>query len=279
MENQENAAHKACEQAQEIDEQTAIEKNAREYWTQTRQYLIEESNRTGLDASEYMFDVEDQVESAIAHYHKTRASEIEDQLVLWDRISPEEAAELRAILDENPKEPEMQKFLEANDKFLVQAMGGGHGRYQFSQKKLGSEYIPDFLIAEMSSIGIEWHAVEIESPRAKVHRKDGLPTSGLHHAIGQINDWRNWLRDNLDYARRRKSQNGLGLIGIDDRVPGLILMGRRGEFPERFNQYRRTLRDRDQILVHTYDWLLQVADSNVSGWLDGELKRGGLLGI
>ena len=197
--------------------------------------------------------------------------------MLWDRISPEEAEALREVLDNNPKELEMQKFLEENPKFLVQAMGGGHGRYQFPQKKLGSEYIPDFLIAEMSSIGVEWHAVEIESPRVKAHRKDRLQTSELTHAIGQINDWRTWLRDNLDYARRPRSQNGLGLIGIDDRVPGLILIGRRAEFPEKFNQFRRNLRDRVQILVHSYDWLLDVARSNTSSWLDGELKRGGLL--
>ena len=227
MENQEHAECSTPETARAGDEQTEIETSESEYWTRARQSLLDESYRIGADPSEFMFDVEDQVASAVARYHKSRASELDDELVIWDRISPGESAALRELLSRNPKEPEMQKFLEANKKFLVQAMGGGHGRYQFPQKKLGSEYVTDFLIAEMSSIGIEWHAVEIESPRVKTHRKDGLPASALNHAIGQIKDWRNWLRDNLDYARRPKSQNGLGLIGIDERVPGVILIGRR----------------------------------------------------
>ena len=273
MENQEQVESNAHESAQAVDEQTAIEKSEREYWTRARLHPIEESHRTGVDPTESIFDVENRVSSAVAHYQKDRAWELDDQLVLWDRISTEEVAALGELLDSNPKELEMQKFLEANAKFLVQALGGGHGRYQLSQKKLGSEYVPDFLIAEMSSIGMAWHAVEIESPQVKAHRKDGLQTSKLTQSIGQINDWRNWLRDNLDYARRPKDQNGLGLIGIDDRIPGLILIGRRVEFPERFNQTRSILRDREQILVHSYDWLLDVARSNISGWLDGEMKR------
>ena len=277
MENQERTEYSTPETTPTRDEQTAIETSEREYWTRSRQNLIDDSYRIGADPSEFMFDVEDKVAFAVARYHKSRASELHDELVIWDRISPEEAEALSDVLDSNPKEPEMQKLLEENPKYLIQALGGGHGRYQFPQKKLGSEYIPDFLIAEMSSIGIEWHAVEIESPRTKAHRQDGLQTSELTHAIGQINDWRNWLRDNLDYARRPRNQNGLGLIGIDDRVSGLILIGRRGEFPEKFNQFRRDLRDRQQILVHSYDWLLDVARSNTSGWLGGELKHGGLL--
>ena len=276
MENEEQIGKcNACKSSQTVDEQTAIENSEREYWTRARRQLIEESRRAGAGPSEFVFDVEERVSSSVARYQKGRALELDDQLVLWDRISSDEPAALKELLDSNPKELEMQKFLEANPKFLVQALGRGHGRYQLSQKKLGSEYVPDFLISEMSSVGIEWYAVEIESPRVRASRRDGLQTSELTHAIGQINDWRNWLRDNLDYARRRKDQNGLGLVGVDDRIPSLILIGRRAKFPERFNQTRRILRDREQILVHSYDWLLDVAYSNTSGWLDGEMKRGG----
>jgi hypothetical protein len=182
---------------------------------------------------------------------------------------------LKQLLNENPDEAALQCFLEANPKFLIQVLGGGHGRYQIAKQRLGKEYVPDFLIAEMSSIGIEWHAVEIESPRAVSHRKDGLASDALDHAIGQIRDWRKWLMHNIDYARRSQTENGLGLVGIDARVPGLILIGRRHEYPERFNEIRRQMIDREHIAVHSYDWLFDVAQSNRSGSLTWELRENG----
>lgn len=110
--------------------------------------------------------------------------------------------------------------------------------------------------------------VELESPRSKEHQVDGNPAKALNHALGQVRDWRQWLRSNLDYARRPKKQDGLGLVGIDDRVPGIILIGRRHDYPERFNNFRRTMKDRENILIHSYDWLVDVVRSNRSGWLN-----------
>ena len=158
----------------------------------------------------------------------------------------------------------MHRFLEDNPELLNQVLRGGHGRYQISKQRLGSELIPDFMIADVSSIGIEWHAVELESPRAKVHRKDGRPRSSVHHAIEQIRDWRNWLMNNLDYARRSVDQDGLGLIGIDHRVHGLVIMGRRSDFPERYNQFRRNMIDRERIGIHSYDWLVELAERSLN---------------
>ena len=193
---------------------------------------------------------------------------------MWDQITKEDVTSLQTLLDSNPKESEAHSFLETNPKFLVQVLGTGHGRYQLSKPRLGAEYIPDFLLAQNSSIGMEWFAVEIKSPRVKADRRDGDPSQYLNHAIGQIRDWRNWFMENLDYARRPKEQNGLSLIGIDPRLPGLVLMGRRHEYSPRFNQYRRDMINNDRITIHSYDWLLDVAYSNSSGWLTTELPRG-----
>ena len=154
----------------------------------------------------------------------------------------------------------MHDFLAENPQFLNQVLRGGHGRYQTSKKRLGSEFIQDFLIADVSSIGIEWHAVELESSRGKVHRKDGRPTADLHMRLSQILDWRIWLMRNLDYARRSVDQDGLGLIGIDHRIHGLVIMGRRSDFPERYNQFRRNMIDRERIEIHSYDWLVELAE-------------------
>ena len=262
--------------AKPIDPQSAIEAMTRAKWESLRPSFEAWAAQAGESPAEFDEIVKGQVEHARVTYQKERArAELEPNSALWDRITAEETTCLKQLLNENPDEAALQRFLEANPKFLIQVLGGGHGRYQIAKQRLGKEYVPDFLIAEMSSIGIEWHTVEIESPRAVSHRKDGLASDALDHAIGQIRDWRKWLMHNIGYARRSQTENGLGLVGIDARVPGLILIGRRHEYPERFNEIRRQMIDREHIAVHSYDWLFDAAQSNRSGSLTWELRENG----
>ena len=259
----------------QMDEQEALERETRAKWEPLRASFNEWAAVHGEPLSTFDEIIDGQVRHKRVDYQKERASsELEDSSVVWDQVTSEDAAALQELLDRNPHEPEMHRFLEDHPQFLIQVLGAGHGRYQSSKPRLGAELVPDFLIAEMSSIGIQWHAVEIESPRAKAHRRDGLPNSKLNHAIGQIRDWRQWLMDNLDYARRSKKQNGLGLVGIDSRVTGLVLIGRRHEDHRRYNAFRRQMIDRERIVIHSYDWLVDIARSNKSGRLVGDLRHG-----
>ena len=255
------------------DDQASLELETRARWETLRPSFNAWAAQSGEPLSEFDRIVDGHVEYARMTYQKDRAKrELKQYSVVWDQVTIEEATSLQELLNRNPGELVMQRFLDANPKFLIQVLGGGHGRYQLPKKRLGAELIPDFLVAEMSSIGIEWHAVEIESPRATANRQDGLPAHALHHAIGQIRDWRRWLINNLDYARRPREQDGLGLVGIDSRVPGLILIGRRHAYPYRFNEFRKQMIDRERIAIHSYDWLVDVACSNTSGKLSGELR-------
>lgn len=137
-------------------------------------------------------------------------------------------------------------------------MGGGHGRYVIPKPRLGADLIPDYLIAEMSSIGIEWHGVELESPLADYFTANGQAGNLLTHAIQQIVDWRAWLQSNIAYARTPTSNRGLGLIGITNDLPSTILIGRRtAEIPARFNDYRKQIKTSQNIEIHTYDWLVE----------------------
>lgn len=257
----------------EVDEQSAMERETRAKWEPFRASFTEWALANGESPSAFDRNVEAQVEHKRATYQKERASnELEDSSVIWDRVTAEDCDALRALLETNPNEQPVHQFLENNPKFLVQVLSGGHGRFQFSKPRFGSNFIPDFLVAEGSSIGIEWYLVEIESPRCKVERADGLPTLELSHAIGQIRDWREWLTNNLDYARRPKDQHGLGLIGIDLNASGLIIIGRRREYTHRYNEFRRQTSREARIVIHSYDWLLDVAQSNFSSWLTAELR-------
>ena len=258
----------------DMDTQEEIERRTRAKWESLRQSYNEWAETNGEPFEEFDRIVEGKVRHATIRYQKERAyEELKESSVAWDRVTPEIYASFLELLETDPHEPEVHQCLADNPQILVQTLSGGHGRYHISKPRLGSELIPDFLIAESSSIGLQWHLVELESPRLRVERKDGLPTQGLNHAVGQIRDWRIWLMSNLDYARRPTDQNGLGLVGIDHRASGIIIIGRRQEHSARYNEFRRTMIDSERIVIHSYDWLLDVAHGNHSGRLATELPK------
>ena len=257
-----------------IDEQSALESKAKAFANEARTHIEKVSEADRDDYMEYIEFLEGQVERTRVSYQKDRASsELQQHLIQWDAITLRDVRSLEVLLKQGPDEQALHHHLEENPKLLIQTLAGGHGRYLISKKRLGSQFVTDFLMAEEHSMGLEWHAIELESPLVKAHRQDGQQTQELTHAICQIRDWRSWIMDNLDYARRPCEQNGLGLIGIDNRVSGLIIIGRRSDFPERYNEFRRQMIDRERIAIHSYDWLVDVARSNRSGSLSFGLRN------
>jgi hypothetical protein len=76
------------------------------------------------------------------------------------------------------------------------------------------------------TVGIQWTLVEIESPRAAMFTAAEEWADKARHAIRQIKSWRQLLSENIDYARK-PPPDGLGLVDIEPRPAGLILVGRR----------------------------------------------------
>jgi hypothetical protein len=106
-----------------------------------------------------------------------------DFLVWWDDITHRDADDLEQVLEtavHHPKAAEreriLQRYLQEHPLLLIQHMGGGHGRWVIPQKRLGAEFIPDFVIGERHTGGFEWLLVELESPTASMFRKDGEPS-------------------------------------------------------------------------------------------------------
>lgn len=205
------------------------------------------------------------IEDGVSRYHHIRAkTELEQYLISWDSITADHVAALKQALKDAKVEEDIQKFLNENRIFLIQHLGGGHGRYVIPKPELGAELVPDFLIAEMSSIGIEWHGVELESPLLPLFTSSGQASKYITHAIQQVMDWRTWLESNLAYARNPKDDNGRGLVGINSNLPATILIGRRGNnFPARFNAFRKETKSKQNIEIHTYDWLVEQAEYRV----------------
>ena len=124
------------------------------------------------------------VKGEVSTYHHYRAKEeLEQYHVYWDAITPEHITKFKGILESASTEEEIQRFLNKNRIFLIQHLGGGHGRYVIPKPKLGAQLVPDFLVAEMSSIGLEWHGIELEPPSARLCTASGQPSAKLTSAI------------------------------------------------------------------------------------------------
>lgn len=186
-----------------------------------------------------------------------------DSFVWWDEVSQEDVDSLRFAIDTARGEREMQVYLEKYPIALIQHLGGGHGRWVIPHKRLGADFVPDFLISERSSLGFEWYGVELESPTASLFNASGDPSAKLNHAIRQIMDWRVWLDKNLDYAARPRDKQGLGLMDINGKLPGLILIGRRDSLDPSNRERRRQMGGDLRIQIHTYDWLVDSAQGRV----------------
>jgi len=176
--------------------------------------------------------------------------------VWWDDISDQEVTELETILESADREEQLQQVLTRIPVLLVQNMKGGHGRWVIPKKKLGSEYVTDFVIGERHSFGFDWVAVELESPKSRMFTKKGNPTKQLTHAIRQIQDWRAWLKRNQDYAARELVKGGLGLTDIDSNIQGMILIGRRNA-DDSTDELRRQMIQDLKIKIHSYDTLVE----------------------
>ena len=173
-------------------------------------------------------------------------------------VSEDDIAELENIITTAEDERPIQKFLEKNGHLLT-ALLGGNERYCLPQKRLGGEYVPDFIIGDVDSLGFRWVLIELETPRSGIYLKDSLQLDEkARKGISQVIDWRNWLSSNISYARQRRSENGLGLFDIREKADAVVLVGRRSQRPETKDAQRHEYRQSNNILIHSYDWLLET---------------------
>ncbi|WP_045740298.1 Shedu anti-phage system protein SduA domain-containing protein [Actinoplanes rectilineatus] len=175
--------------------------------------------------------------------------------------------ELEGAVDEKP----LQAVLERHPQILSHLVTSHHGGYVMPETWFGIQYRADFLVAGMTSLGLRWTLVELESPRAPLTIADGQPSKQLRKGLKQIRDWREWLQENLDHARKPRRSQGLGLFGIRPQARGLVIIGR-GQLSAETDVMRSQLWEKDQIDVRTYDWLVRETQTprKVFGVLDIE---------
>lgn len=172
-------------------------------------------------------------------------------------LQSDDLAELESVISKAEDERPIQKLLESNSQILT-ALLARNERYFIPRKRLGVEYITDFVIGDVDSMGVHWVLIELETPISGIYLKKGLALDRFARAgLQQIIDWRKWLGDNISYARKKRTENGLGLFDIHERTKAIVIVGRRKLMPETKDAQRLELLKANNIEIHTYDWLLE----------------------
>ena len=167
---------------------------------------------------------------------------------------------LKVVIEEAADEKPIQKYLEQRPALLGQLLGGGHGRWVFPRRKLGTEYEADFVLCERDSGGFHWKLVELENPNHRPLNGKGSRSGKLAVPLRQIDEWRAWLREHVAYAR-----NQYKFTDIDAEFQGIIVIGRRTMLEAKHRQRYREL-SRDPLLtVMSYDRLVERIESAAQG--------------
>jgi hypothetical protein len=165
---------------------------------------------------------------------------------------------LRILTTANDERP-LQEYLSSMPVFFRSLVPTCADFWYFDRPSLGGELIPDFLLCYRNSRGFNWVYIELESPNQSPLLKSGRPSAKLHEAIAQITDWRDWLRDNISYAR-----DHLKLRQIDAESLGIVIIGRRMDIDPRYALKYRSLSN-PTLNVMSYDRLLEAYFDHKAG--------------
>ncbi len=176
---------------------------------------------------------------------------------------PDTIEELRAVIDAAKDEAPIQAFLTKYPELLALLVRGPTS-YVRPQVRLGNQYVADFIIGDVDSNGPRWILIELETPRSTValKTKDQFEQH-TREGIAQINQWRHWLRENLHYARKRSTDDGCGLPGVQPEADGLVIVGRRHLQNDNAAKLKIQQNEHDRIRIHTYDWLVEQLEGSL----------------
>lgn len=163
--------------------------------------------------------------------------------------------EFKDHIDDARDERPIQEFLARHPVLLRPLLPEGQEYWCFDRPRFGSEYIPDLLLCTRNSSGYHWILIELESPSKAAIVRDGRRSADLAEALRQVDEWRIWLRQNIQYA-----QTTLAFTDIDAESPAVIVIGRRHRLMQQHTKrYRELSSPAGRLSVMTYDRLLESA--------------------
>jgi hypothetical protein len=130
----------------------------------------------------------------------------ERNLALGKRIrvptpGPHELYAYCELLAQEPREEDVQRFLEAHPGFLTGLLGGPDNAdlAVLFKPPLGSRYRADFCVLQAHQGGCVANLIEIESSHEPLFNKAGSPARRLAAASKQIEDWRIFVSKDPKY--------------------------------------------------------------------------------
>jgi len=194
--------------------------------------------------------------SRASGWSESKQQELQEYVVS-SPLTFDHVEQLQEVIESARDEKPIQQFIEAYPQVLT-ALLGGRTRFCIPRLSLGGKYTPDFFMSDINSLGVRWVFVELETPDSDVTLKGRNDLEDhARKGVSQVKEWREWLQNNLDVARRSKRKDGLGLVDIRPRSEGVVLVGRRPRLLNNADAVRNAIREENDIQVHTYDWLVE----------------------
>lgn len=194
------------------------------------------------------------VERAMLHFqgcflnlHKKQNQEKKvNQPIVTDSIFPyleKVSSEFATLLEASKKEEELQVFLKKHPIVL-------HPTAELiPKKKLGEDFITDFVLVSPSDQGATYTLVEIEKASHPILVKDNSLSRQTNHAIKQTRDWDVWLEKNKAYLQTK--------LPNFESPQYLVIIGRGNILDDNAKAYLRSYnRDWKNIELLTYDDVL-----------------------
>lgn len=196
------------------------------------------------------------IRSRTSGWSASKQQELQEYIVS-SPLTFDHVEQLQEVIESAKDEKPIQQFIEACPQVLT-ALLGGRTRFCIPRLSLGGKYTPDFFMSDINSLGVRWVFVELETPDSDVTLKGRNDLEDhARKGVSQVKEWREWLQNNLDVARRSKQKDGLGLVDIRPRSEGVVFVGRRARLLGNADAVRNPIREENDIQVHTYDWLLE----------------------
>jgi hypothetical protein len=169
------------------------------------------------------------------------------------------SSNFEALLNDAQKEEELQIFIRENPMMLHPTAD------LIPKKKLGEDFITDFVLVTPSDQGPTYTLVEIEKSSHPILLKDNSLSPQTNHAIKQTRDWDVWLEGNKAYLQGK-------LPGFETPLY-LVVIGRGNTLDDTAKAYLRSYnRDWKNIELLTYDDVL-VRFNGVVKALEAAISR------
>ncbi len=160
--------------------------------------------------------------------------------------------EWNRLLSENAKEEVYHSFLSKHAGFFLARLFDDES-IVISKLRLGSDFIVDFVKTyDRLSAGIQYEFIEIETPGTPPYTKRGNPSARLMAAVQQIDNWRDWIKENRNEFHKIFPFYNRGIIP-SERLTFTVIIGTRKN-SHQWLERRNHFSDEHSIHIRSFEF-------------------------